>query len=79
MLAFAAGGILGSQARLLSAFVFEFPLGLQPVVHGAAIGAAFAFKDLVSAGGDIIALEDLTVAIVIADAVAVTVRTGGVD
>lgn len=73
MLAFAAGSVLGSHARLLSALVLKFTLGLQPVVHGSAFGAAFALKNLVRAGGDIIALEDLTVAFVITDAVAVTI------
>lgn len=79
MLAFAAGRVLRGQPRLLGALVSEFALGLQPVIHGAAIHPPFALKDLVSAGSDIIALEHLTITIAIADAIAVAVRTIGID
>lgn len=61
------------------AFGAQLLFGLQPVVHVAPVGAALAFKNLIGALGDLIAVENLAVAGGIADANTVPILTIRID
>lgn len=63
MLTGAARGVfgihgVGIRAAALFALTAKFLLGLEPVVHVAAVGAAFTLKNLVGACGDFFAAEN---------------------